>query len=189
MKDNNIDIIHSNAFAAIIAGSILGILTRVPVISAVLDVFTGNELAGWSKWVQTNNLPKYYAQVGMVLEKLSLMMPVEIFHTISKSTMSNIKKMRRNAKIRVIYPGIDTSEYIRHKNDLKYCDFILFIGRLVFYKNLDVLIKAFHSVLHTVPNSKLVIVGNGPMKETWEKLALSMGISKNVMFRWQYNNL
>ena len=109
-------------------------------------MYTGNKLGGWPRWAKLNNLPSYYAYLGKLLEKISLGMPSDVYHTISKTTMQDIIDVKPNARIKVVYPGIDIEAYGNH-NDIEYDDFILFIGRLVFYKNLDLLIEAFQHVI------------------------------------------
>jgi glycosyltransferase involved in cell wall biosynthesis len=181
VKNNKIDIIHTNSFTPIIAGSILGRLTDTPVIATIHDIFTNNELQGWSTWAKFNNLPSYYAQLGKWLEKISLTMHTDLYHAVSKATMHDIVGIKRDANIRVVYTGIDMSQYLAD-GYREYSNFILFIGRLVFYKNLDVLLKAFQYVLPSVPNAKLVIIGDGPMRSIWERMASEAGISKSVSF-------
>jgi rhamnosyl/mannosyltransferase len=55
---------------------------------------------------------------------------------------------------------------------------VLFIGRLVYYKGVDVLLKA----LAQVPAVSGIIVGDGPLKRELEELAETLGISKRVRF-------
>lgn len=58
---------------------------------------------------------------------------------------------------------------------------VLFVGRLVFEKGIHVLVNAFPKVLEKA-NAKLVIVGNGYMKEQLSFLANNRGLSHKVMF-------
>ncbi len=59
---------------------------------------------------------------------------------------------------------------------------VLCVGRLVEKKGINYLIEAFSKVLEEIPESRLVIVGSGPMDSYLKKLALNIGISKNVFF-------
>lgn len=54
---------------------------------------------------------------------------------------------------------------------------VLFVGRLVPYKGVDVLLRALVSV-----NARAVIVGDGPLRESLEALAGSLGIGAAVQF-------
>ncbi len=55
---------------------------------------------------------------------------------------------------------------------------LLFVGRLRYYKGLDTLLQA----LAHVPEARLTIVGEGPMREKWEALSQSLGLEGRVVF-------
>lgn len=59
---------------------------------------------------------------------------------------------------------------------------ILHIGRLVKWKRVDLLINAFKLVQQQFPDSKLVIIGNGPEKANLIDQAHSFGLSDKVIF-------
>ena len=59
---------------------------------------------------------------------------------------------------------------------------ILFLGRLVYQKGVNVLIGALSRVLDACPDAKLVIVGEGPMRRQLERDVSFMGIEKDVVF-------
>ena len=56
---------------------------------------------------------------------------------------------------------------------------ILFVGRLVWYKGLDILLKAFAQMKYK--NCTLTIVGGGPLEQELHDLAKKLGL-KNVIF-------
>ena len=56
---------------------------------------------------------------------------------------------------------------------------ILFIGRLVWYKGCDVLLKAFAKIRHT--DCQLILVGGGPLEKELKDLAAALKL-KNVIF-------
>lgn len=55
--------------------------------------------------------------------------------------------------------------------------FLLFVGRLVYYKGLDVLLEA----LRGTP-LRVVVAGEGPMRREWETLARVLGVADRVRF-------
>jgi rhamnosyl/mannosyltransferase len=55
---------------------------------------------------------------------------------------------------------------------------LLFVGRLRYYKGLGALLKA----LPDVPAVRLNVVGDGPMKPTWQALAASLELTDRVHF-------
>jgi rhamnosyl/mannosyltransferase len=60
---------------------------------------------------------------------------------------------------------------------------VVSVGRLVYYKGFEVLIRAMASV-----RGKLVIVGEGPLRGELERLAAQLGVTENVVFAGEINN-
>lgn len=54
---------------------------------------------------------------------------------------------------------------------------VLFVGRLIYYKGVDVLVRAMARV-----DADLVLVGQGPLRSDLETLASSLGIGERVQF-------
>ncbi|MBC2389177.1 glycosyltransferase family 4 protein [Listeria booriae] len=59
---------------------------------------------------------------------------------------------------------------------------IVSIGRVAQEKGIDIIVRAFPSILERVPNAKLLIVGDGPARKDLEELAFTEGVSKSVIF-------
>jgi phosphatidylinositol alpha-mannosyltransferase len=59
---------------------------------------------------------------------------------------------------------------------------VLFVGRLDARKGIEVLLRAFPSVLRSVPHVRLSIVGGGPMESQARRTAEELGISAAVEF-------
>jgi len=59
---------------------------------------------------------------------------------------------------------------------------IIFLGRLAQNKGVDYLVKAMPAVLEKLPNTQLLICGEGEEKEHLEKLIKKFGIGKSVTF-------
>lgn len=68
---------------------------------------------------------------------------------------------------------------VRHKLDNK--KIILFLGRIVKIKGLDYLIESFSLLEKDEKNAFLIIAGEGPERERYEKVAKDLGI-KNILF-------
>jgi glycosyltransferase involved in cell wall biosynthesis len=183
-----IDVIHTNSFIPVIAGSILGRIKNIPVIATVYDIFTENESGGWKKWAEYNRLPYFYSYLGKIMEKISLSMPLNLIHTISKSTLEDILKIKPNSKVNVVYPSVNVENF----NDpevIEYEKFVLYIGRLVFYKKVDILIEAFRSVVLEQSDAKLIVIGDGPMGDEWKKLTADYQLSANILFLGNVSNI
>ena len=89
----------------------------------------------------------------------------------------------------VIPYGIDTAQFeqcaeavrsIRQRFGER---LVVSVGRLVYYKGFEVLIRAMASV-----RGKLVIVGDGPLRGELERLAAQLGVTENVVFAGEINN-
>jgi glycosyltransferase involved in cell wall biosynthesis len=59
---------------------------------------------------------------------------------------------------------------------------VLFVGRLVYPKDLSTLLRAAKIVIDNQPRTLFIIVGNGKEKDNLEALSRSLGISDNVLF-------
>jgi glycosyltransferase involved in cell wall biosynthesis len=102
-------------------------------------------------------------------------------------------------KIRVCYNGVDPTKYnpeqvnqeridaVRKRYGLNNEDLmVLFIGRLVWIKGVDKLIRAMPKVLEAVPNAKLVIVGLGDLRDYLEGLVRNLHLEEVVKFRFEF---
>jgi glycosyltransferase involved in cell wall biosynthesis len=82
-------------------------------------------------------------------------------------------------RLRVVPFGIEASEWAYEDASTDRADdpFLLFAGRHVAYKGVDVL-------LHALSNSRAraVIAGDGPQRRTWEALAGELGLDERVRF-------
>ncbi len=102
-------------------------------------------------------------------------------------------------KIRVCYNGVDPKKYspeqvtkerineVKQRYGLTNEDLmVLFVGRLVWIKGVDKLIRAMPHVLQKIPNAKLVIVGLGDMRDYLEGLVRNLHLEKVVKFRFEF---
>ncbi len=102
-------------------------------------------------------------------------------------------------KVRVCYNGVDPKKYspdqvsqerivaVKKRYGINKDDvMILFIGRLVWIKGVDKLIRAMPSILQKIPNAKLVIVGLGDMRDYLEGLVRNLRLQDVVKFRFDF---
>ena len=178
LKRNMIDIMHANTYTPIIPAAILGKISQVPVISTVHHVTLGH----WKVWSSQKGVPRSASVIGPIYERFILGIPVHTVHAVSHSTKDDLLRINPNANVSTMYNGIDLGNNLQSVPTLQYQKFVLYIGRLVSTKNLGVAILAFGALIKSIPEAKLVIIGNGPMRMEWEDLARKNGLVGNVVF-------
>lgn len=93
-------------------------------------------------------------------------------------------------KICVIPNGVDVTKFyfsfnyweIRNRFAHDSEKILLFVGRLVPEKGLDVLIKALPIILGNGVNAKIVAVGEGPQRDEYQRLANYYGFGDKILF-------
>lgn len=93
-------------------------------------------------------------------------------------------------KVEVIPNGIDisslelTRQHAFQRESYAQADekIVLFIGRLVKEKGVQVLLQSAREVLLTVPNCKFIIAGRGPMLSELEEMAADADLGPHVLF-------
>lgn len=75
-------------------------------------------------------------------------------------------------------------QHVKEQYDIDYekDNIMLFVGRLVPVKNLDIALDAMPAIIANNPNNKLLIVGDGDYKHHLEQRCQQLGISDNVKF-------
>jgi len=180
IKNHDIDLIHSNNFAPALAGSLLSSITGKPHITTIHDVFSLCGKNYWKKWGRQSNVSKINVMLAPFFEKLSIKLRLNCIHTVSESSKDDLVKFGAKKPIYVIHNAIDETiqNNTSNVNPLQF----VYVGRLVFYKNLEVVINAINIARKTEPEIKLVIVGDGPHKNTLEKLVNKLELQSNVEF-------
>lgn len=104
-----------------------------------------------------------------------------MYEFISQATSGELKgHVVPTGYNRGIKTAIDRAKRERDDDKVRF----LSIGRLAKEKRLDVLIKAFR--LADIPNSELVLVGDGDQRDVLRRLAAG---ASNIDFRWHLSNL
>ncbi|MFH1182365.1 MAG: glycosyltransferase, partial [Candidatus Woesearchaeota archaeon] len=106
------------------------------------------------------------------------------------SERTKAELIAKNCKkpMKVIPYGIDLSEFDNAKSPSvrralnKKGKLLLFVGRLAYEKNIPYLLECFALMLRKLPNTRLVIVGDGPQEKLIKAKIRALGISKSVIF-------
>jgi L-malate glycosyltransferase len=108
---------------------------------------------------------------GYLSEKLSVIMPDEII-SVSNYTTKKLKNNLRSKKIIYTIPnGSDFGKIQRIKPSKRKSD-IIFAGRLLSHKNIDVLIESIHLIKEKKHKINCLVIGEGPEKKNLEALTL-----------------
>jgi glycosyltransferase involved in cell wall biosynthesis len=179
IKNKKIDIIHSNNFAPSLSGSLLSYFTKTPHITTIHDIFSNYKKDFWKEWVKQNNVSYTNARLVPFFEKLMMRFRFDCIHTVSDTTKRDILQLGTKKSIRMIPNCIQELEVKPiHSNPNQF----VYLGRLVFYKNIEVILDAFEIIVKKYPNSKLIIAGDGPHKNSLQEKVLKLGIKDNVSF-------
>jgi glycosyltransferase involved in cell wall biosynthesis len=96
----------------------------------------------------------------------------------------------RDARMTVIRPGIDLGRFRRDRVDRAEIErmragagrVVGTVARLADQKGVDVLLRSFPAILAREPRARLLVVGDGPLAATLERLAERLGIREAVTF-------
>jgi glycosyltransferase involved in cell wall biosynthesis len=138
-----------------------------------------NEVWGASYWI------KYMGPSGVLaawIEKITSMLP-DKFTAVSEHTaialMTKLKVPRH--KITVIPNGISIAELEGIAPATSRSD-VIFVGRLLSNKNVDVLIQSIALLKTNYPRIKCIIVGRGPERDNLIKLVQENDLLENIEF-------
>jgi len=183
IKNNRVDIIHCNTYSPVFAGWILSKLTGAPLLVTVHDVVSSHRYDFWERWMrQFGRFSKIKAFIGYISELLTIKLSKNI-HTVSETSMKDILSFKPKCNIYVIPNSLNLGHYKPvSEEEVEYGDFIVFIGRLIYYKHLEVVIEALR-ILKGKCNVKLVVLGDGPMRRNWESLVERYDLRDVVEFK------
>jgi glycosyltransferase involved in cell wall biosynthesis len=85
-------------------------------------------------------------------------------------------------KMEVVYSGLDISRF-EYRDEPRNPNLVLFVGRLVEKKGGSYLLKAVARVAETHPEVELVIIGDGPLRESLEAEAKSLRLNCRFLGR------
>lgn len=163
VRVKHFDIIHVNwPFPHIVFGLAGKALCRMRVFST----FYGLEI----RWLK-KKFPYLVKPFTLLINKS------DTITAISRNTASELEKIVHK-KVEIIPFSISISEKKISSVDYKE---IIFVGRHVERKGVNILIEAFNLVHRDVPHN-LVIVGDGPERTTWENLTKRFELGHRIKF-------
>jgi len=178
IKKEKIDIIHSNAIAAL-AGAWISYFSSKKHIMLLHDVYSVDPNF-WKEWKKQKGNSGLNALLGRLLEKVYKNSRYAAIHTVSEASRDDLIKFGIKKPIYVIHNAIPIKEAEAVKtNPYQF----VYVGRLVFYKNIQVVIRALKLVKEKFPKINLIIIGKGPYRNDLEKLVEQYRVQNNVTFK------
>jgi glycosyltransferase involved in cell wall biosynthesis len=117
--------------------------------------------------------------LGKAVEKLALALSSNI---ISVSELTRRKILNKvDKKILILPNGIDFKSLKKAKPFREHFD-VIFVGRLIKEKNVDMLLRAVAILKKKYPKIKCCIIGEGPERQKLMAITSSLGLKKNVKF-------
>lgn len=168
----NFDVIDCCSFPyfSLFPAKLACMIRRRPLYSTWLEVW-GKEY--WESYMGQKGILGYW------IERLASKLPDKVI-AISESTKARLIQQLKvhEDKIIAIPNGIDIKAIDRVTPSTEKSD-IIFAGRLLSHKNVNVLIKA----AGLLRNRTLIVVGDGPEAENLKSLTRQLNLQKNVIFK------
>lgn len=169
------DLVQGNNFVTFLPAFIIGWRRKKPTVAWYPDVFVGQwfTLTGFASGL-----------VGEVSERLSLILPWSKIISLSISTTEKLIEQRvKVQKIITIPGGVDVNLFVNIKVKKEPVFTICYIGRLVKYKRVDLLIRAAQILKKRKVRFKIKIIGQGLEDFSLKLLAQELEVENIVNFQ------
>ena len=192
MKKWKLDVIHSHTeFSVGIFARLFAKQFNIPLVHTYHTLYED-----YTHYVTKGHFEKSSKKIVEYLTKFycdktanELIVPTNKIYKLFK------EKYEFNKNIHIIPTGIEIERFFienidkklieslrKHLNISKKDFIIIFVGRLASEKNVEFLLKAHQKIIKDYPRIKLLIIGDGPDKEKYEKLVEKLIIENNVIF-------
>jgi glycosyltransferase involved in cell wall biosynthesis len=141
----------------------------------------------WGKNYWTKYLGGVSGILGHFVETMALYMP-DVIISNSENTTIRLRKEGYKKEINTIPLGVDLKGIYNAAPASDPSD-LIYVGRLISHKNVDMLIRAIAIAKRTRDDISCKIVGSGPEKTSLQKLVENMGLTSNIQFVSAPNNL
>lgn len=120
--------------------------------------------------------------LGYLIERLAVRMPSAFIAASDHTAESLAKQFKPKSPIHVIDNGIHAQDIESIKPSAQASD-VIYVGRLVAHKHVDVLLDALELLKHSQPQIRCIIVGDGPERQHLEEQSRRLGLTSNVIFK------
>ncbi len=168
------DVIDCNQFPYLpcFSGKIASVIKRKPLVITWLEVWD----TYWYSYLGT-----VAGGIGRVIERLTMRLPDSIVAVSNKTKEDLVRCDVDHRSIDVIPVGVDLERIACIQPSSKGAD-VLFAGRLIQEKRVDLLLNALALAKEEVPTISCMVVGDGPERATLEAQARQLGLEGSVTF-------
>lgn len=116
--------------------------------------------------------------LGWACEYLSFKLP-NVIISISQHTTDDLQRVGVTKTVKTIPLGVDLPLILSSPESGLRSD-VIYVGRLLGHKNVDMLIRSVAKIKSTKPDISCVIIGEGPERPRLQKLVKDLGLKSNV---------
>ncbi|MCL1988165.1 MAG: glycosyltransferase family 4 protein [Firmicutes bacterium] len=188
MKSFKLDIIHTHTeFPLGFLGKLVSEIYNIPMVHTYHTMYEDYTHYILNGHLLTPKFAKNFSRFFCNRAKV-VIAPVDKAHNYLKS-------VGVTREIRTIPTGLDFAPFnsdnfsdedlTREKLELGICEedsVIVAVGRVAKEKSLDVLINMMPPLLQKLPTVKLLIIGDGPLREELQQLTITLNVQNNVIF-------
>lgn len=164
------DIIDANQGIASFVGA-LRPLSSTPVLATFHDIY-------WNQWGKYFNFP--FSSAGKLMEFGFSKIKFDRIIANSPETKKKLIRLSFSSPIDVIVSGVDIN-FINRVKEVRDEHTIVYVGRLVKYKNVDMLLRAVARLKPDFPKLKIRIIGSGPEEANLKSLSKSLDIDAEFL--------
>jgi glycosyltransferase involved in cell wall biosynthesis len=183
------DIIHTHTAKAGALGRLAAFIFNVTRgrsrRALVVHTFHGHVLEGYFSPLTNRLIRAAERLLGTVTDRIVTISPAQRRDIVERF------RIAQGRKVTTIPLGLDLRQLLRaqpsidarRRLGLQPADFVVgYVGRLVPVKDLVTLLDAFAAVVPAVPRARLVLAGDGPVREQLVDRARGLGITDRVTF-------
>jgi glycosyltransferase involved in cell wall biosynthesis len=171
---------------------------RIDVVNSHWLVTQGLNAAVLRRWMQTPHVCTIHAAGLFALQRIRggdriarfIVRNTDHFFTVSSFIKRQLDDLTaQETQAEVLPMGIQVDRFARPSPAVSSSgNTLLFVGRLVEKKGVQYLLEALPSVLRACPDTTLMLVGDGPLRQQLQEQARTLGIERQVQFLgWKSN--
>jgi len=178
IRRNKINILHTHNYYAWLYGGLASLF-----VPGCVHVHTQH-----SNIIMESNPPKFIRWILAGIPRAVIAVSDQV-----KISLTERQYVRDNFPVSVVLNGVDVSKYSNkiYDSDYQKQEFVSIgiVARLSEVKNHKLLLNAFSKLPKNITQSKLTIVGNGPLMEELQKQVTSLNLSDRVTFLGEVSNI